>query len=149
MTDTSNTAEFTCTGFRHYGTNRGAMLFIGPNGAECTFNAKRKTRKYVPGGVYRFAFDRKPDGTVKSIVFPNSPGTAFVREHGDRAQTAAWKVLHDAALAAERAHKKHEELKASVRGLEAMAPIRDAWRRTDRIGQRAIEATVLAYLRGL
>ena len=101
-------------------------------------------RKYTPGNVYgmEMSEDRK---TVSIAVHPHKE---FIYQYRnvDADMCAAIRIAHNAALDAERNYKKSKQMSSTETSLEALAPLREKWRASDRTNRRLMELSILAYL---
>lgn len=97
----------------------------------------RQVRHCVAGGVYGVLLGAK--GARGEFT--------WLRTYPDEAAVARWQAESDAAEVAHRARKLEKNADRRNEMVEALAPVREAYGRADRIGRLALEVVLLEYLR--
>ena len=111
------------------------------------FPTKQTNRDYRPGAIYRLNAKIGDDGELSTVAF--KPGyETFVKQYPEKELVGLWRLEHDAAESAARRRKLNAKTNGIDEAIAVLEPIRRAWRKTDSYGRRAIEATILDYLRG-
>lgn len=107
------------------------------------FGFKRNKLPKVVGGIYKVRA-KIEDGRLKSLV----PEYSYLAESIVHVTLlAAFQARDAAARVAERVRKMEAEAKAEDNVGKLLAPLRQRYLATDRIGRLALEVVVLSYLR--
>ena len=107
------------------------------------FENNKRTRGLRLGGVY--SIEAKIEADRHFI----RPGTAtFVRAWDNVEEVAGWRLRQDGAKNALKLTQQERKLTERHEQLKVLEPLQRAWSRSDRLGRRALEVAVIAFLRG-
>jgi hypothetical protein len=114
-----------------------ALLDDGGHPGETTIFAGKAVARCVPGGVYE----------VQLAAEGARGAFTWLRTYQDAEAVARWQTESESAEVAHRARKLERNAGRRNEMVNALAPLREAYGRADRIGRLALEVVLLSYLR--
>jgi len=144
--------EVLCEGYRM----QGGKLYIGfrplaalDDGAVTTslFSAGRSTKGYRAGAIYKLPCKLDEKGSLAAAEFGKYAFSSYAGMVKPDTRAAALRIASDAAEAEQKAKRTYLDDSSTKEVLKGLSPLRELYRQTNLTGRRAIEVTVLEYLR--